>query len=82
MMELDGYTVDYCEAVTGESIQQHFGQEIESKIIQSSIAVCQIIFKGGLSTRNFEGSIDVDLPAPSQVYHLFCQVRWPAFSSF
>ena len=45
-------------------------------------AVFQITFKGRVLTRNFEGSIDVDLPTPSQVYHLFCQVRWPAFSGF
>ena len=45
-------------------------------------SVFQITFKGRVPTRNFEGSIDVDLPTPSQVYHLFCRVRWPAFSGF
>ena len=36
-------------------------------------AVFQINFKGMVSTRSFEGSIDVSLPTSSQVYHLFCQ---------
>ena len=42
----------------------------------------QITFKSREPTRSFEGSIDVSLPTSSQVFHLFCQVRWPAFSGF
>ena len=45
-------------------------------------ALFQITFKGRVPARNFEGSIHVDLPTPSQVYHFFCRVRWPAFSGF
>ena len=45
-------------------------------------SVFQITFKGRVSTRSFEWSIDVGLSSSSQVYHLFCQVRWPAFSGF
>ena len=44
--------------------------------------VFQITFKGTVSTRNFEGSKDVGLSTPSQVSHLFCWVRWPAFLGF
>ena len=44
--------------------------------------VFQITFKGRVPKRNFEGPIHVDIPTPSQVYHLFCWVRWPAFSGF
>ena len=44
--------------------------------------VFQITFKGRVPTRGFDGSIDVGLPTPSQVYNLFCRVRWPAFSRF
>ena len=44
--------------------------------------VVQVSFKGPVQTRSFEGSIDVGLPTPSQVYHLFCWVRWPAFLGF
>ena len=29
--------------------------------------------KGRVSTRNFEGTIDVGLPISSQVYYLFCR---------
>ena len=45
-------------------------------------AVFQITFKGRVSTRSSEGSIDVGLPISSQVYHLFCRVRWPAVLGF
>ena len=38
--------------------------------------------KGRVSTKSFKGSLDVSLPTASQVYHLFCRVRWPAFSGF
>ena len=41
-------------------------------------SVFQITFKGTVPTRNFEGSIDVDLPTPSQIYHLLCWGRWLA----
>ena len=41
-----------------------------------------ITFKGRVSTKSFEGSIAVGLPTSSQVSHLFCRVRWPAFSGF
>ena len=44
--------------------------------------VFQITFNGRVPTRSFEGSIDVGLPMFSQVDHLFCQVRWPAFLGF
>ena len=43
--------------------------------------MCQITFKGRVSTRNFEGSVDASLAPSSQVYHLFYRVRWPAFSA-
>ena len=46
------------------------------------LAVFQITFKGRVPTRNFDRSTDVSRPISSQVYHLFCQVRWPAFSGF
>ena len=45
-------------------------------------SVFKIIFKGRVSTRGFEGLIDMGLPTPSQVSHLFCQVRWPTFLGF
>ena len=34
-------------------------------------SVFQIIFKGRMPTRRFEGSIDVHLPTSSQVHYLF-----------
>ena len=46
------------------------------------VSVFQITFKGRVSTVSFEGSIDVGLPTSSQVYHLFCRVKWPAVSGF
>ena len=44
----------------------------------------QIPFKGRVSTKNFEESVDESLPIhlPSQVYHLFCRVGWPTFLFF
>ena len=39
-------------------------------------AVFQITFKGSMP------AIDVVLPTSSQVSHLFCWVRWPAFLGF
>ena len=45
-------------------------------------AVFQITFKGTVSTRGFEGSIDVGLSTLFPVNHLFFQVRWPAFLGF
>ena len=36
--------------------------------------VFQITFNGRVSTRSFEGSIDVSLPTSSQVYNLSGQV--------
>ena len=44
--------------------------------------VFQIPYKGRVSTGNFERSINVGLPTPSQVYQLFCRVRWPTFLGF
>ena len=44
--------------------------------------VFQITFKGRVPTMSFEGSTDVSLPISSQVYHLFCQVRWPTLLGF
>ena len=41
----------------------------------TTLAVFQITFKGRVPTRNFERSVDVGFPTPSQVYHLFCRVR-------
>ena len=41
--------------------------------------VFQITFKGRVLPRSFEGSIDVGLPTSTQVYRLFCHVRWSAF---
>ena len=45
-------------------------------------SVFQITFKGSVPARSFEGSIDVVLPTPYQVSHLFCPVRWPVFLGF
>ena len=42
--------------------------------------VFQITFQDGVPSTNFKGSIDVGLSRASQVFHLFCQVRWPAVS--
>ena len=48
-----------------------------------SVTGFQITFKDcRVPTRSFDGSIDVSLPTPSQVSHLFCRVKWPAFSGF
>ena len=49
---------------------------------QNACAVFQITFKGRVPIRSFEGSVHVGLPTPSQVYHLFCRVRWPALLGF
>ena len=46
------------------------------------IAVFQITYKDRGSTKNFEGSIDVDLFKSSQVDRLFCWVMLPALSGF
>ena len=54
-------------------------EHVNPNTIQS---VFQITFKGRVSTVSFEGSIDVGLPTSSQVYHLFCRVKWPAVSGF
>ena len=39
----------------------------------------QITFKGRMPTRNFEGSIHVDPPTSSHVYHLSCRVQAASF---
>ena len=53
-----------------------------SSELLSTASVFKLTFKRRVPTRNFGGSVDVGVPAPSLVSHLFCWVRWPAFLGF